>query len=245
MRRAALILLLLLPVTILAGCARLSGDYMNSSKNRKAAIKKLNEQFDTEFTYVEDWAFPVGSGDVFGKHSGVAAHIYVKCEELPDVKIAVSYSDDGTVASNYIQKLYEEETVDRLTEIVNEVYASPTVRICLKEESVTRDFDSETTLEDFLASGCLQDIKICTTDNEGLDTKFRQLNDLLIAGRISCTPFVYSYDEDVYSHGEDHLFDLDNVHVNGVSRLEKYSPTLDEDYEYGYEFYEYTWKESN
>ncbi len=224
---------------LLAGCGRLTGDYMNSPKNQKAALKALNEQFGISFSYAGKWDFPVGSGGVFGKHTGVAAHFYAKCDELPNENIAVVYADDGHAASNYIAKLYEKDTTDLLGQIMGAVYDG-TYRVCLEKDYVTADFDGDTTFEKYLSSGNVYTVSFCTTDSADLENKYKQLNDLLIANGINCQPYVYSYTEDVFSHGEEDIFKLNNPAVIGVSRNPEHgSMTLEEDFVNEFEFYEY------
>ncbi|MBP3271553.1 MAG: hypothetical protein J6M17_04920 [Ruminococcus sp.] len=229
---------------LLGGCAGMnseaSGERLNSKKNIKAAVKKLGEQYNTDFTYVEDKPFKEGSGNVFGKHSGVSVHVYVKCDELPGEKITLISLDGDTVSSDYIFKLYEDEMTERIRALAKRSYDGE-IGVFFEEDKTTSSFDSETTAEDVLASGELDSIKICTTDNEQHEEKYTAFSELLTENRINCLPFVYIYDENVYSSGETNIFDMTNKHGIGLSRnRESLSQrTLDDNFKISYEFYDY------
>ncbi|MCR5142400.1 MAG: hypothetical protein K6C68_07730 [Ruminococcus sp.] len=230
-----------LSAAMLTGCVsikdRMAGNYLNSKKNINYAIETMEDRFYTDFEYLEDREFEVGSGDVFGRHSGVATYIYVECDELPGEKIFVTSTDDGRVSSDYIFKLYEKEIKDVFKTLAGEVYDGE-LEVFLDEDRVTWNFDADTSLKDVLKSKDMHFVDICTTDDGQREEKFRRFVDLLIENQVNCIPTVTIFDEDVYSHGESYIdiFSFDNPHGIGVSRYESLSYTLDEDFEFVYEF---------
>ena len=228
---------------LLTGCAsvkdRISGDYLNSEKNIKYAIETMEERFNTDFEYLEEKKFEAGSGDVFGRHSGYTVCIYAECGELPDRKITVTCNDDGTVSSDYIFMLYEDELKDTIKTLAGEAYEGE-LGVFFEEDRVTQNFDDKTSLGDILASKDMNAVYICTTDIGQREEKFCRFVQLLIENKVNCIPIVYIFDEDVYSNGEssDEIFSFENTHGIGASRYDSLKYTLDEDFELNYEFYD-------
>lgn len=187
-------------VLALSGCARLTGNYVNSPKNRRAAIKYLNEKYNTRFTYLEDKPYKLGSGDVFGRH-GNTVHMYVTCEELPDKKIFVAGNEGSdTFYCNYTAVKYGEATREIITEISRAVYGDSTkVYWEGNDGDLVGCMDKDASLEDYLAGGDVNYFAVFTTKNDDMTGDYERLIYALIDRGVDCKPQSYHFTEDVYS----------------------------------------------
>ncbi len=190
------LLLLLVPVLALTGCSKLTGDYVNSSKNIKAAIKYLNERYGTEFEYLEDKPYEVDSGNVFGAH-GNSVHMYVTCKDLPGKKIyVVGGEGSGTFTSNYTAMKYEDDVMAVLNDIAKSVYGD-SARVFWEGDKGERmgDLEKDATLDDFLRSGSLRFISVLADKNDDMMGDYRRFINALIDRGVECVPETYHYSE--------------------------------------------------
>ena len=220
---AAILAVITLPLMLLTGCAlkdRLTGDYLNSPKRQKEAIKYLNERYGTEFEYLEDKPYEVGSGNVFGAH-GNSVHMYVTCKELPGKKIFVVGSEgSGTYSSNYTALKYEDETMSVLNDIAKSVYGS-SAKVFWEGQKGERmgDLEKDATLDDFLRSGSIGFISVLTDKNDDLRGDFRRLVDALTERGVDAKPQSYHYsDASLYADMEKLVYDPDITKEQKVGR---------------------------
>ena len=220
-----------LPILLLVGISRLLGNYVNSPKYRRRAIKYLNKRYKTKFRYLEDKRFAVGSGNVFGKHEN-SVYMYVTCGELPGKKIFVSGIEDSKMFyCNYTAKKYEDEVLKILADTAKSVYGENAVIYWedVKGERIG-DMGRDATLEEYLASGNIRFFYIFTIKHDDMQDDFRRLLCELIARGINCSPDVFYFAEDVYSPCEKPavpFYDVPAEKKCGRCRLAKMSNTLD------------------
>ncbi len=184
------------PLLLMTGCAKLTGNYVNSNKNIKAAIKYLNERYDTEFDYLEDKPYAVGSGNVFGAH-GNSVHMYVTCKDLPGKKIlVVGEEGSGTFSCNYTAMKYEDEAYAVLDGIAKSVYGD-SAKVFWEGHNGDRlgDLEKDAALDDFLRSGHLDFITVLTDKNDDMMGDYRRFINALIERGVECVPETYHYSE--------------------------------------------------
>lgn len=216
---------------ILSGC-RLTGDYYNSSRYRKAGIKAIEKRYDIDLTYIDDHVKP--SGNVFGSRSE-KLDINVKCDDLPDKVIEIYSADGKTFGSDYINKLYEDDTVSEIRSLAQEVYDDENIKVVI-DKSFVNDLDTDTSLDGYLESGQIDFVMIMTTDSKDIEGDYAKYMDKMIERRINCSPSVYYFTEYVYGDDDVNVALIDNGYKIGRMAPESIYSTLDENFKKDYTF---------
>lgn len=232
MKYKALLLLALAPAALLlAGCGLFNSGIIQSS-----GLRALKKRYDVKFTYLAEDR-KVGSGDVFGNHGGLL-EFYAEAEDLPGKKIHV-YSEDGrNFGSDYINKKYEDDTIDLIGQIAHAVYDDEDLRVVLSDYYVN-DLDKDTTFEEYLESEYLNIVRIYTTDNDDPEGDFDKFVQLLIVNRINCEPTTYHFKENVYLDESVNVHALDIELKHGKMMTEGFEKTLEKGFKRKYVFRSY------
>ncbi len=213
---------------LLTGCGM-----HNSSLTRNAGIRAIKRRYGIKLTYAGD-ADKSGSGNVFGSYSD-ALDIYAECKELPGKLIHI-YSPDGFYfGSDYIPVKYEDDTKELVRSIAAEIYDDSNIRVN-GMTYIVNSLGRDTTMEEYLASGELEYVNICTTDNDDPEGDFAKLIDALIENGVNCKPQVYHFKEYVYGSDDYNIQTTDMEYRLGKCLLSGIYPTLDDKFDKGYRF---------
>ena len=203
----------------------------NSSSHKRKALSALKKTYGEPFTEVEEHE---GSG-VFGRSSGYC-DFYAACSKYPGMKIRVVSYDGVHFGSDFLVAKYREQTEWYITDICTEIYGGDPIRVIFDEAPDRELSEKDMECEEFLRSGMLGQILICTDDTKDPEGDYGRLVNMMKAKSINCAPVVYHLADSCYMGNDVNIHNVDVSKRYGTVRSDGIEMIMDEGYKGTYRY---------
>lgn len=224
-RKIMVLILSAVPLMLLCGCGA------NSSFRRSRALSYMKKTYGIKFEYDEN---KEGSG-VFGTNNAYC-DFYATCEEYPGERVRIVSYDGMHFGTDFPMVLYKDKTEESMISAAEGIYGGDEIRVLFDEENNRISENGKMTEDEFLKSGDIGRLGICTDDNKDPEGDYEKLIAALQEKGVNCKPIVYHFTDDSY------VGDGVNIHTSDVDKrygavmLEGIKGILDDGFDGAYRF---------
>ncbi|WP_295154944.1 hypothetical protein [uncultured Ruminococcus sp.] len=215
----------MVPVMLLCSCGA------NSSSHKRKALAAVKNTYGVTLKEAEDHE---GSG-VFGRSSGYC-DFYATCSKYPGMKIRIVSEDGKNFGSDLLVAKYREQTEWYITDICSEIYGGDPIRVIFDEPMNRRLTDKDMNCDEFLQSGMLDKIIICTDDTKDPMGDYGQLVSIMRSKNINCFPVVYHFADGCYVGEDVKIHTIDVSKRYGMVQSDGIDMILDSGYSGTYKY---------